>query len=125
MVIQIEIDSEALEPLYKYCRKTPAEVPLVMQRILRDWVKMTARRWYKDKILIPRMPEIPESRMTSVGINTDIGNLYKNTIKIMNAKFGAELIHEGKLASLLLASFVKVYNLKEVAKTSRLKWGTG
>jgi hypothetical protein len=127
MAIQIKIDSEAMNMLYRYCYRSPAEVPVVMQRILREWCKMGAKKWYKDRNSIPKMPDIPESRMTAVGINTDIGKLFKNTVKAINQKHcpdGGEVVNEEKLASLLLASFIKVYNVKHLARNDvGLKWG--
>jgi len=125
MAIQIKVDSEALNDLYKYCMRSPAEVPPVMARLLREWVKTTARKWYKNPSLIPRMPGIPGSRMTSVGIETNVGNLFRNTIKLMNAKLDPdkETIMEEKLASMLLVAYIRTYKIREKGN-SGVKWGS-
>lgn len=122
-MIQIKVDSEAVDLLYKYCNKSPAEVPLVMTRLLREWVKMGAKKWYRNPELIPNMPPIPESRMTTVGVSSIWGRSFKNTIKEMNKKDGID-IHEDKLASILLAAYIKVYNIKGKGSWYKArKWG--
>ena len=124
MSVQIKVDAEAVDLLYKYCKKSPAEIPPVLTRLLREWVKKTAYKWYQDPSLIPKMPDIPESRMTSVGINHEWGKTFKNTIKKMNLKEGIDIVEE-KLASILLVAYIKTYKVEEKGKWYRSKnWGS-
>lgn len=123
MSVEIKVDSEAVNSLYKYCMKSPAEIPPVLTRILRKWCKKTAGKWYRNPSLIPKMPNIPESRMTGVGINVMWGKEFRETIKKMNQKEGIDIIPE-KLASMLLVEYIKTYKVEEKGKWYRSRnWG--
>ncbi len=129
MVIQIKVDSEAVDLLYKYCRKTPVEMIPLVTRLVREWCKLAAPKWYNDYKRIPAMPPIPESRQTSVGIPVEWGNKYKDDIKRINDKWEKEgktfnRIQMDELTSILLVAYIKRYKVKEKAEWYRARnWG--
>jgi hypothetical protein len=127
-MIEIKVDSEALNDLYQYCRKSPAQTPLVMARLVREWYKQTARKWAENPSSIPRMPDIPEKRMTSIGINSAVGRAFKETVERLNRRIDPDIdtIAEEKLASMLLVAYIITFKARQKAKTydsfGRQKW---
>ena len=113
-MMEIEVDQEAVHVVGKYCRKTPAEVPIIFERIAKEWYMRAANDWFRDKSLIPKERKIPEKRITKVGISKRTAMNYKIVLK----KLG---LNEAFLTSWLAWMFINAFKLKQKGEASHIK----
>ena len=110
----IRIRNKEFDLLDKYCniKVRPAQLPLVMSRIVRPWVTRGAAAWARDPKLIPKFEKIPEKELTTVEISEDHARWFKNTCSRMETKFDIR-INPDEVATFLVGIFCKAYDLVE------------
>ena len=120
----IRIHEEVFDLLDKYCnvKVRPAELPLVMDRIIRPWVTKGAAAWARQPNLIPKLEPIPEGKLTTVPMNTDHALWFRQALGKLEKKFDITL-NPDEVATFLTRMFCKTYEIKE--KNKYKPWMTG
>ena len=113
----LRIHQDDFDLLDKYCnvKIRPAELALVMDRIIRPWTTQAAPAWARNPRLIPQLPKVPECKRATVPCNTDHAKFFRNTVEKLNMKFGIQLDPD-EVASWLTRMFCKTYEIAEKNK---------
>lgn len=111
---EVDIDEQCVRTLERYSLKGVAEIPLMIDRIVREWYSQATLAWLKRPALIPALPKVPEGRIVKVKISRDHAKEYKATIAGLNAKLGTH-IQEADLTTYLASMFIMAFKIKQKA----------
>ena len=103
---EIEVHEDIIQFFSRYTQTRPVKIPVLMDRILREWYIQVTKFWKKAPYLIPKyhdkpldkidlaydlekktfpLQRVPENKVSRVGINSDIARdfkAYANEFKI-------------------------------------------
>ena len=99
-MIELPIHEQSIQLLEKYCSKRPAETPLIIERI--------AREWYARPHAI-MLHKVRGRRLTKVGVNAEIARTFTRTAQIYN-------MDRGELLSHLTAKFINRSRIEQRGK---------
>ena len=124
MGTEIEIESETLSLLDKYCNPKirPARLGAILSVIISQWYARAAKAWTEKPELIPHLEKIPESRKQKVMTTTTHGKAFKKTLEAFNKKMNTN-IGEAELVTWLTKTYIKAFRIKQKTKGYKFVMG--